>query len=713
MKHLYLIFLFICSYCIAYAVPAKRGIWNTIKLADGKTVLAELCGDEFCHYWRADDGQCFVQKANTNLYEKVELSSFIQKTAAKRSAIMESRVKRSPMMQSAKSGQKIAYTGEKKGLIILLEFADMPFQETHTRDLYEQIANAANFSNDMGFRGSVRDYFYDQSYGQFILDFDVVGPIRMPQGYAYYGGNVNGGDNGKVIGQMVKDACIAANEQYDINFADYDWNKDGDVDQVFILYAGHGEASYPDPNTIWPHEWTLESALAQTNDDGYVIAWGEKLEVDGVYVNTYACGCELGPNGDIDGIGTICHEFSHCLGLPDMYDTQGNGFGLGHWSLMSAGNYNSGSFVPAGYTAYERMYAGWLNPVELRENQEITGMKGICSNPEAYIIYNDGNKNEYYLLENHDGTKWDDGLPGEGMLITHVDYNLNVWNKNIVNSVTGQRSSGLANPHDRCSIIPAANRMTDTSGDLWPYNFITSLTNTSLPAAEVYNRNSDGTYFMNKPIRNITKNDDGTISFMFGEDVQSYIFNETFDQCKNKGGNDGVFNGMSTGSVTYDNEGWDANTATAAYLCARFGTKNNPGQATTPNIEIDGEHEFSFRVAPFTGQAKSLTVEVVSGNATLSQSNFNLEEGAWVICKTTVTGNGPIRLCLKADNGMFFLDDVCMKSAGGVSAIEGVTNNIHNISNNQIYSIDGRYVGTNVNTLPKGIYIKNGKKFVK
>lgn len=713
MKHLYLIFLFILFSCITYAVPAKRGIWNTIKLSDGRTIRAELRGDEFCHYWQSDDGQCFVQKVNNNLYEKVDISVLMQKTAAKRSAVQDSRIKRAPMYMNSNSSHKVAYSGVKKGLIILVEFADMPFKESHTRDLYGQIANAANFSNSMGFRGSVRDYFYDQSYGQFTLDFDVVGPIRMPQGYAYYGGNVNGGDDGKVIGQMVKDACIAANEQYDIDFNNYDWNNDGEVDQVFILYAGHGEASYPDPNTIWPHEWNLKSALAQTNDEGYVIAWGEMLEVDGVYVNTYACGCELGSTGNIDGIGTICHEFSHCLGLPDMYDTQGNGFGLGHWSLMSAGNYNGNSFVPAGYTAYERMYSGWLDPIELNENQDIDGMKGIENHPEAYIIYNDGASNEYYLLENHDGSKWDEGLPGTGMLITHVDYNNNVWSRNVVNSVVGQRAIGLSNAHDRFVIIPASNKMSDTEADLWPYNFITSLTNTSLPAAEVYNRNTDGSYFMNKPIRNITRNGDGTISFSFGESVQSYIFTETFDQCKSKGGNDGVFNGMSSGAVTYDNDGWEANISTAAYLCARFGSKNTPGEATTPSIDLEGEHSVSFRAAPFKGQGKTLTVEVVDGNASLSQTNFTMVDDSWTNFETTIIGSGPVRLCFKTDNGMFFLDDVNIKSANSVSAIDGIINNALKENDDRIYSIDGRYVGKDASILPKGIYITNGKKFIK
>lgn len=713
MKHYFLTFLLLLCCCVMYSIPAKRGVWNIIKLANGKTVRAELCGDEFCHYWKSEDGQCFISKGATGIYEAIDAGSLIKKSQARRAAVAADRAKRSPMYVAPDGRKNISYNGVKKGLIILVEFSDMPFSQSHTRDLYDQIANAENFSNEMGFRASVRDYFYDQSYGQFTLDFDVVGPIRMPNGYEYYGANSkDGGDDGRVIGQMVIDACIAANSQYDIDFKDYDWNNDGDVDQVFILYAGHAEASYPDPNTIWPHEWNLVNAMAEVDENGYVIKWGDKLEVDGVYVNTYACGSELGSNG-IDGIGTICHEFSHCLGLPDMYDTQGNGFGMGKWSLMSAGNYNGNSFMPAAYTAYERMYSGWLTPIELTEACQIEKMKGINLEAVAYIIKNEGFKNEYYLLENHDGSKWDSELPGSGLMITHVDYNSTIWSRNVVNSEVGQSSIGISNTHDRCTIIPASNKKSDTQDDLWPYKSINSLTNSSLPAAAVYNRNSDGSYFMNKPIRNITKNDDGTISFAFGEDERTYLFMETFDKCKSKGGNDGIFNGMSSGTVLYDNDGWEANNSTAAYLCARFGSKNLAGQVKTPIINISGENILSFRAAPFTGQAKTITINVAEGSASISTPSFTLVDNEWTVIETKINGNGPVRISFTADSGMFFLDDVSILSSGGSSGIDNVEVNPRVVSDNRIFSIDGRYLGTDFSVLPKGIYIRNGKKIVK
>ena len=125
----------------------------------------------------------------------------------------------------------------------------------------------------------------------------------------------------------------------------------------------------------------------------------------------------------IEGIGTICHEFTHCLGLPDIYDTAyGGGYGMGYWDLMNSGSYNSNGYIPAGFTSYEKMYCGWSQPIELKNDTVITGMKPLSEGGESYIIYNDANRNEYYLLENRQKTGWDAGIPGNGLLVIHVDY---------------------------------------------------------------------------------------------------------------------------------------------------------------------------------------------------------------------------------------------------------------------------------------------------
>jgi len=716
MKRLFLTASLVLMFTVMFAVPAKRGLWKTVTTVDGKRVRVELRGDEFCHYWQAVDGRCFTENMQTGLFEVVNADAMSKAGAKKRASANETRIRRSSAMRITIGGDHAPYSGKKKGLIILVSFADKPFQAENTRELYHQIANTEGFTNSMGFVGSVHDYFRDQSYGQFDLTFDVLGPVSMPEGYAHYGANVNGSDNTVVIGEMVKDACRAVADR--VNFSDYDWDGDGEVDQVFILYAGRGEASGGDANTIWPHEFNLYSATGST------------ITLDGVTINTYACGCELGSKDNIDGIGTICHEFSHCLGLPDMYDTNtsksntNKAFGLGKWGLMSSGSYNNNSFTPAGYTSYEKLYAGWLTPTILEKDQEITGMKGINDNREAYIIYNDGNKDEYYLLENHDGSGWDAGLPGTGLLVLHVDFDPMIWKYNIVNSPSQQ---GGQNAHQRCTLIPADNSLggDGDAGDAWPYRYVTDLTNTTSPAAKLYNANSNGSYFMNKPIRDIKKNSDGTISFRFENEnnttndytlPQSYLFYESFDQCKGNGGNDGRFNANTSGAPVYDNIGWSSTSSLQADRCARYGSTMMDGQATTPEININGEYSLWFKAAPYAGDGTNLTVEVAQGTATLGKKDFVMSVNNWSAFNTTISANGPVRLRFKTNDGRFYLDKVCVTSENVSSGIINVNHNTEiqsGFTNNHVYSIDGRRLGKNIDNLQHGIYIVDGKKVMK
>ena len=360
----------------------------------------------------------------------------------------------------------------------------------------------------------------------------MAGPIELPENCAYYGNN-DSGESWDVenVGQMVLDACTAADEQFDLDFTQYDWDDDGWVDQVYILYAGYGEASNQAAvETIWPHEYAVSGAL------GYQYYYNPTM-IDGKGIDTYACGCELNGYGGLDGIGTLCHEFSHCLGLPDMYDSYYSGdYGLGDWSIMASGSYNDNSMTPAGMTSYERMACGWLTPTELNADLSVASMPALGSGDgtgEAYIIYNDGNSDEYYLLENRQQEGWDELLPNSGMLILHVDYDQLAWDANVVNSSGGQRQFGymFPNPHERCGIIQAdaSSLMNFARGDVWPYGARNALTATSNPAATVYNMNTDGSYNMNKSVTAITRNTDGTISFNFSVDGPTGIDNVIVD----------------------------------------------------------------------------------------------------------------------------------------------------------------------------------------
>ena len=414
----------------------------------------------------------------------------------------------SSFAEPAKPG---TYVGKKKGLIILVEFPKrsatntpaVSFSTENARDFYDRVANEKNFSDPAtGFTESVYDYFYAQSEGQFEFNFDVVGPYKLGNTYNYYGADEDGVQDVK-LGKFVYDACRKADG--DVNFADYDWDDDGKVDQLYILYAGQGQnVNGDDTGLIWPQEGSL-NALGSDQ---------EPFEMDGVTIETFACSNELGKDNVLDGIGTICHEFSHCFGLPDMYD-KGTSFGATSlnygtyvWDLMNMGNYLNGGFTPAGYTAFERMYCGWKQPIELKEDTEVTNMKPLSEGGDTYIIYNDGDRNEYFLLENRQKTGCDAALYAAGLMITHVDYSEEAWTANNVNTTK-----------ERCFIVAADNSkqrtVVDVEGDLYPYAGNNSFGNGTTPAATLINANSDGSFLLNKEITDITQNADGTISFKF------------------------------------------------------------------------------------------------------------------------------------------------------------------------------------------------------
>ncbi len=527
-----------------WAVPAKP-FKRTVTQPDGSTLTLLLLGDETQHYFATADSLPVIEQAGGSIFyatlsmgricaspflahdagqrSRQELS-FIQQTSRTLQEHLGQRrnqklalrnqhrlahipTKRQTPSNTTYSFSQTKYTGKKRGLVILVNFADKKFVNSR-EDVHNQF-NEEGYNKNKHI-GSVRDYFLKQSYGQLTIDFDVVGPYELSQDMQYYGEDVDEVGEDAHPDDMIVDACAMADKE--VNFADYDWDGDGEVDQVYVIYAGYGQAQGASSFTIWPHEWNL------------VEARGTKIELDGVLINTYACSNELyGVTGSrLDGIGTACHEFTHCLGIPDFYDTAHSGnFGLNTWSIMDYGTYNgpsnySGS-VPAGFTAFERWCAGWLHPVELSSGRNIRNMPALMDEPIAYVIYNEGHRNEFYMLENRQQIFWDGYLGGHGMLVTHVDYDPFVWAYNEVNT-TQPNISFSGNNHQCYSIVAADNLYTKASlsADPFPggsknYDF----TDTSTPRASLYHANIDGRRYLGKPIQAISENSEGLISFKF------------------------------------------------------------------------------------------------------------------------------------------------------------------------------------------------------
>lgn len=545
----------VLSLCAAmtFAIPAKKS-WKVVSQSDGTTIRVSQAGDEHLHYYitednvplykAADNRYCYLTIENGKLHNSGVLAHESAARSAKELQVMNTIHDLAPIARQMAAKKRSAakrcgrpdrlpskddrsvFKGSKKALVILAAFSDKSFSKGDDAmvKFYGEVLNQEGYSQN-GAAGSVHDYFKDMSRGEFDLTFDIVGPVKVSKSATYYGGPspiMGGADH---IGEFITEAIKKADEKCDIDWKKYDWDDDGEVEQVFVLYAGYGQATGGPTGTIWPNAWTLDEALQNSDGNG-------GFSIDGVFINQYACSNELYlDSGTVPmGLGVFCHEFSHCMGLPDMYDTNyGSTPTMGDWDLLAGGSYNGPQGIgwcPAGWTSYERAYAGWLELTELKAGDIIKGMTSLEeADGKAYVIYNDNHKDEYYLLENHKGMGWDKYTPENGLLIIHVDYDKDLFDNNIVNS-KGEFTPAegydryFTNDHPRMAPF---SRVRSIQNDTYFYTYpmdaprgvVDSLTDTSKPAAELYNALADGSKLMGKPVYNIEKDDDGNISFTF------------------------------------------------------------------------------------------------------------------------------------------------------------------------------------------------------
>ena len=479
LHRLLVISVTILSLSKLYAVPATPNP-ITVKQADGTEITIRLRGDEFFNYKTTLDGYTLIPddkgiltyaqsdtkgrlyssrvKANNaekrNLTEKVFVQGLRRNISYTKQNIA-SRVKRVASSTTTTSAQfSYPLKGAPRSLVILVNFSDLNFVVPAPKTAFSNLLTQTGYSANGG-TGSARDYFKDNSMGLFDPQFDVVGPFILPQLMSYYGEN-DASELDKNPRQMVIDACKLASEN-GVNFADYDTDKDGIVDNVFIYYAGYNEAEGAPKNTVWPHRWSLANYNTKFN---------------GVAVYDYACTSELQRTSGslMCGIGTFCHEFGHVLGLPDYYATNdATHQTLSYWNIMDYGPYLNSGRTPPSYSAFDRFYLNWLVPTEIKASGEYS-LDNLNTTNKAYIFTQSGNHNldganptptEFFSIENRQKTGWDSYLPGHGMLLSHIYYNASDWGNNTVNN------SALALGYD---IIEADGIASDAtlSGDPFP-----------------------------------------------------------------------------------------------------------------------------------------------------------------------------------------------------------------------------------------------------
>ncbi len=473
---LLILILTVISLGDAFAVTAYPYPFD-YKQPDGSIVTIRLRGDEKVHWAETMDGYTLLNNGNDGweyavLDDKNDLvcSGLLAHTADNRTApetelllrtskelrFSKSQVQTLLSFWDAKSGGDNSDTfdpnGTKKLIMILIGYTDLAF--TKTQSEFNALMNQLGY-NVNGAVGSVKDFFFENSYGHFNITTDVVGPYTAAHDMAYYGApNPNGGHDIRA-GELMTEAVQLADP--DVDYSQYDNDGDGITDGVYIIYAGYGEAAGASVNTIWPH------------------AGGIGITLDGTYISSYSCSNELqGTSGNaLTTIGVICHEFGHVCGSPDYYDTDyetdGQYDGTGKWDLMANGSWNGtpGGNCPPHMVPIEKITNGWVTPVILSTDASIS-LPDITTNPVVYR-FNTTTQGEYFLLENRQKTGFNAAVPGHGMMIYHVDENYIATAGNKINTTAHQGMfpmSGIATNANGVHL--SADNKINKAGCPWP-----------------------------------------------------------------------------------------------------------------------------------------------------------------------------------------------------------------------------------------------------
>lgn len=427
---------------ILYARPAYRGTAR-VPQPDGSFVTIRLVGDEYLHYNTTEDGYSLVRRddgtyvyAQLNAEKQLEPTALLAHDAGERTAEERSYVAAAGRLVPQPTTQMVQMRRQNRaqqastlsrrradlydysqfrGLVLLVEYNDCPFRYDDYATVMEEMINADNYTgnNRTNFNtggvpvrctGSIRDYYRDNSDGLFVPTFDVVGPVKVDCSQYDAEGSQN-------AFQLMVDACTAADSK--VNFRDYDVDGDGMVDMIYFIFSGLGSyVQGNDSRLLWPHQ----------SD----ISYYRYVRKDGVYLGRYACSNELFGTSDwsvLEGIGTMCHEFSHVLGLPDFYDTN-NQYDEEcvtpeSWSLMANGADLNYGRTPCGFSLFERYALGFATPQVISEPGSFS-LDALNSSNTGYRL-NTPEKKESFYIENRQRTKWDRALPGHGMLIFRVD----------------------------------------------------------------------------------------------------------------------------------------------------------------------------------------------------------------------------------------------------------------------------------------------------
>lgn len=598
----------------SYAVPARPG-WQTKTQPDGTTIEVRLTGDEFYHYWQDRNGN--VVKCDSLGYWRVVES---QPTPA----TIKARRQASRMLQSRPNKAVGSVNLAPRGLVILVNFNNSKFANINNQAAMNELMNSDNYTYN-GATGSVGQFFSDQSDGQYTPDFDVVGPVTLSKNVAYYGSNdANGND--VLPGDMVVEACSIANASYGVDFTQYDNDSDGEVDFVYLIYAGKGEADGGADNTIWPHNWSLDAAYYYDN-----CTYAQSARrFDGKYINNYACSGELnGQSGARTGIGTIAHEFGHVIGLPDLYDID---YGQNYedeatpsaWHIMDGGSYNNDGKTPPNYTIYDKYFLGWKTPVNPGNTPQTLTLKAAGTDGyNAYQITSGNSRLDAtstttaYYIENRQQSGWDAYLPGHGLVIWKIMYSQSVWEANGPNDTDGTI---------RYAVVSASGKTTGIGTGADPFPGTKSVTRWEGVSG--------------KPLLDITESG-GVITLTYIDNAACHSVLTNGTECTITPSSDCVANGATlTANIIPTDASYDITSVsvklgtTTLTKDTHYTLSNNNQFITIKGTAITGDASNSITITATATKAR-WTYEVLYENATVSSEVGAVAQGGTLTLTVT------------------------------------------------------------------------------
>ncbi|MCR5313372.1 MAG: M6 family metalloprotease domain-containing protein [Bacteroidaceae bacterium] len=670
------------------------------------------------------------------------------------SQIVDYQANRSGMRKiGTKASAPLPCIGSPKVALVLVQFQDTKFTVAETNSKVKEYYNTFLNANTAP---SVKDYFKEQSYGQFTPEFEIIGPVTLDNSYTYYG--VDSESQTDVnIQEFYSEAATKAVTEGGVNWSDFDNDNDGVVDFLFFVYAGEGQnnTAVKDSYLIWPKESASK----------FSITVNEKSVVFGAF----GCTCEL-LNGAGDGIGTLCHELSHGLGLPDFYDTVGSAAGMGYWDIMDAGCYVAMGDYPCAYSAYERDFMGWRELITLDPNTAYSlTLEPIETTGYGYKVVNEANEDEYFVLENRQHLGYDIYAPwptksaaehyagyAQGLMITHVDYDATAWQFNKVNTSILQQ---------RMSIVPADGEFIDYTLSGYTKEWAESMAHDLYPdggnATEMTSYDTFTGTTLGQTIDNITATSTGNITLDINGGVSNkYTLNDgdLYAETEECGSVDITYNRTFNNTnwqalyvpfqMSYDD--WKDEFEVAIINDVNMYDEDEDGNYDKTEIEMLKLKSGSIVAnTPYFIRALTTGDKTISlSKTTLYAATINSLECSSTTNKFTFTGTyigvsgtdmynndyyglSSGVLCTAADNTVSlnaqrWYMSIETKTTGyakkyipaevklrvlnddDANAIEELDANSKNID--AIYTLDGRKI--NGSNLRPGIYIKNGKKLM-